>query len=277
MLCLPGVAAGGERRPGGRATRATCDVLETVEPAFAGEFLEIRELAFAHPLLDQPRVHPVEAEDHHLLGDDSGRGARAAGGQGHRAEQQGKSGCRSHLHRVLNVGMSRKYSMQGSCPCPAERALPDTIRACGHLGVDLGGRRIGLAISDASGVLARPLEVIEARGPAQLARVVEAIGRRRRQRKTGWVSWSWGCRGGSTARRTIRRPRVTAFVEALRARIRQPVVLQDERLSSVEAESRLAARDRDWRSRKKKLDAAAAAVILQDYLDEAGQKTEDRS
>ena len=69
---------------------------------------------------------------------------------------------------------------------------------------------------------------------------------------------------------------VTAFVETLRARIPQPVVLQDERLSSVEAESRLALRDRDWRSRKKKLDAAAAAVILQDYLDEAGQKPEAR-
>jgi len=46
------------------------------------------------------------------------------------------------------------------------------------------------------------------------------------------------------------------------------VTLQDERLSSREAESRLALRDKDWRSRKARLDAAAAAVILQDYLDE---------
>ncbi len=69
---------------------------------------------------------------------------------------------------------------------------------------------------------------------------------------------------------------VTAFVEALRARISQPVVFQDERLSSVEAESRLALRDRDWRSRKKKLDAAAAAVILQDYLDARERNPEAR-
>ena len=63
-------------------------------------------------------------------------------------------------------------------------------------------------------------------------------------------------------------PVVLAFVEALQgARRRSRSTLQDERLSSVEAESRLALRDRDWRSRKKKLDAAAAAVILQDYLD----------
>ena len=45
------------------------------------------------------------------------------------------------------------------------------------------------------------------------------------------------------------------------------MTLQDERLSSREAESRLALRDKDWRSRKAKLDAAAAAIILQDYLD----------
>ena len=44
-------------------------------------------------------------------------------------------------------------------------------------------------------------------------------------------------------------------------------MLQDERLTSVEAESRLAVRERDWRKRKARLDAAAAAVILQDYLD----------
>jgi RNase H-fold protein (predicted Holliday junction resolvase) len=45
------------------------------------------------------------------------------------------------------------------------------------------------------------------------------------------------------------------------------VLAADERLSSYEAESRLALRERDWRKRKQKLDAAAAAVILQDYLD----------
>jgi RNase H-fold protein (predicted Holliday junction resolvase) len=43
--------------------------------------------------------------------------------------------------------------------------------------------------------------------------------------------------------------------------------MQDERLTSHEAESRLALRERDWRRRKEKLDAAAAAIVLQDYLD----------
>jgi putative Holliday junction resolvase len=46
-----------------------------------------------------------------------------------------------------------------------------------------------------------------------------------------------------------------------------PVHLQDERLTSREAESRLAVGERDWRARKAKLDAAAAAIILQDFID----------
>jgi putative transcription antitermination factor YqgF len=46
-----------------------------------------------------------------------------------------------------------------------------------------------------------------------------------------------------------------------------PIVRMDERLTSREAESRLAVRERDWRRRKERLDAAAAAIILQDYLD----------
>jgi putative Holliday junction resolvase len=69
---------------------------------------------------------------------------------------------------------------------------------------------------------------------------------------------------------------VTDLARRLRASIALPVVLQDERLSSHEAESFLARREKDWRKRKAQLDAASAAVILQDYLDEARvQKDQD--
>jgi putative Holliday junction resolvase len=53
----------------------------------------------------------------------------------------------------------------------------------------------------------------------------------------------------------------------LSATLTIPVLTQDERLSSYEAEARLATKEKDWRKRKARLDAAAAAVILQDYLD----------
>jgi RNase H-fold protein (predicted Holliday junction resolvase) len=45
-------------------------------------------------------------------------------------------------------------------------------------------------------------------------------------------------------------------------------------LTSREAESRLAVRERDWRKRKARLDAASAAIILQDYLDRATRQVD---
>jgi putative holliday junction resolvase len=62
-------------------------------------------------------------------------------------------------------------------------------------------------------------------------------------------------------------PVVEEIAAALRRLVDVPVVLQDERLTSREAESLLARTERDWRKRKVHLDAMAAAVILQDYLD----------
>ena len=62
-------------------------------------------------------------------------------------------------------------------------------------------------------------------------------------------------------------PIVETFARTLGSKVSMPVVLQDERLSSREAESRLAVDEKDWRKRKSKIDAAAAAIILQDYLD----------
>ncbi len=133
--------------------------------------------------------------------------------------------------------------------------------------MDVGRRRIGLAISDRTGVLARPLEVLHAEGTARLPAVVSAA-----ERLAGDED-GLGAIVVGLPRRLDGSPNeqttdVLAFAEALRRAVRQPVALQDERLTSVEAESRLAIRDRDWRSRKKRLDAAAAAIILQDYLDE---------
>jgi putative Holliday junction resolvase len=67
------------------------------------------------------------------------------------------------------------------------------------------------------------------------------------------------------------------LAEALAAEMRVPVHLQDERLTSREAEAILAQREPDWRKRKKMIDAMAAALVLQDYLDRTdpiGPRTE---
>ncbi|MGE0814876.1 MAG: Holliday junction resolvase RuvX [Vicinamibacterales bacterium] len=136
------------------------------------------------------------------------------------------------------------------------------------LGIDYGARRIGLALSDASGTLASPLTVLERPpGERETVRLVsETVGRLSAEDDgLGAVVVGWPRRlDGSPNDQT---PIVEAFARALGAAISVPVVLQDERLTSHEAESRLAVRERDWRARKRKLDAAAAAIVLQDYLD----------
>jgi putative Holliday junction resolvase len=138
------------------------------------------------------------------------------------------------------------------------------------VGIDFGGRRIGVAVSDASRVLARPLETLQ-RPPGGDERqavglVLEVLARLDREGDpadtlvVGLPRRLDGSPNGQT-------PLVERFVARLRTATPVTVVMQDERLSSHEAESRLAERERDWRKRKARLDAAAAAVILQDYLD----------
>ena len=135
------------------------------------------------------------------------------------------------------------------------------------MGIDLGERRIGVAISDASGTLARPLKTIQrgisdADAVEQLRAMIEEISA---EDEVGSVVVGLPKRlDGSPNPQTLR---VGTMVTLLSARLALPIYTQDERLSSREAEERLSLREKDWRKRKAKLDAAAAAVILQDYLD----------
>jgi putative Holliday junction resolvase len=134
--------------------------------------------------------------------------------------------------------------------------------------VDLGLKRVGLAISDASGTVARPLRTIE-RGPSDAAAatvLAEALSALAAD-EDGLEAIVVGLPKRLDGSDTDQTPHVRRMVERLRAVIATPILLQDERLSSQEADSRLALIERDWRKRKARLDAAAAAVILQDYLD----------
>jgi putative Holliday junction resolvase len=139
------------------------------------------------------------------------------------------------------------------------------------MGIDLGQRRIGLAISDATATLARPLKTIE-RGASDeqaadaLYTAIQATNAELGGDDTiGCVVVGLPTRlDGSASDQTAR---VRKMVALLATRVAVPIVLQDERLSSHEAEERLSFREKDWRKRKARLDAASAAVILQDYLD----------
>lgn len=138
------------------------------------------------------------------------------------------------------------------------------------LGIDYGRRRIGLALSDPSGLLARPWKSIV--GHAKVGRVADALAAeilRLRAEDDGLEAVVLGFPRRLNGEETTHTATVEALAGALRARVAVPVVLQDERLSSHEAEQMLARTIKDWRKRKPLLDSAAAAVILQDYLDHA--------
>jgi putative Holliday junction resolvase len=135
------------------------------------------------------------------------------------------------------------------------------------LGIDVGRRRVGLAISDPSGTLARPLTTLTITSPADAVDRVVAEVTRLVAEDDGLAGIVVGMPSRLDGSPGTETPGVAAFMAALGARVPVPIVGGDERLTSVEAESRLAVAERDWRRRKKKLDAAAAAIILQDYLD----------
>ncbi|MGB7217581.1 MAG: Holliday junction resolvase RuvX [Vicinamibacterales bacterium] len=135
------------------------------------------------------------------------------------------------------------------------------------LGIDVGRRRVGLAISDTSGTLARPLSTVTVASAADaVARVLAEVTRLAAE-DDGLSAIVVGMPARLDGRPTTETPYVAAFIDALKTRTPIAVLTEDERLSSREAESRLAVKEKDWRRRKAKLDAAAAAVILQDYLD----------
>ncbi len=130
------------------------------------------------------------------------------------------------------------------------------------MGVDYGGRRIGIAVSE-SGLLASPHSVIpnDERALDRLAHLsmeVEAdtivVGVARRSRSTA---------GEEKFRR---------FAEQLRQKTCKSVVLWDESLSTVEAAERLRSSGRKSRNQHD-IDMYAAAVILQSYLDHLAGRT----
>jgi len=134
------------------------------------------------------------------------------------------------------------------------------------LAIDVGERRVGFAISDPTRTLARPLATLTVVPGQALDTVAHKIAQLASE-DDGVAEIVVGMPvhlDGSPSEQTTR---VAAFVDGLRIRTPIPIRMADERLTSREAESRLAVNERDWRKRKKTLDAAAAAIFLQEYLD----------
>lgn len=131
------------------------------------------------------------------------------------------------------------------------------------LALDVGDARIGVALSDETGTLASGLVTLKAVGPRRDAQAVASLVR---EHGAGEVVVGLPLRlDGSLGPQG---EKVMAFVERLRRVLRVPVVARDERLTSVAADERLAEAGVRRRDRKARIDQAAAALILQEVLDE---------
>ena len=132
------------------------------------------------------------------------------------------------------------------------------------LGLDVGERRIGVALSDPEGIIATPFEMVLASGngpESDIARVLELV----RENDAGLIvvglPLSMDGSAGPQARR------VQAFVNELSARAPVPVEVWDERLSTVVSQRLMRDAGTKKRRRQERRDIAAAAVILQGFLD----------
>jgi putative Holliday junction resolvase len=134
------------------------------------------------------------------------------------------------------------------------------------LAFDFGTRRIGVAVGEPLLGSARPLTTIDAEDNARrfsaIARLIEEW-----QPEQLVVGIPLGLDGEEHEMTQ----RCRRFAHQLEGRFRLAVALVDERLSSADAESRLASKGQGWKQRKLSLDAEAATTILEDYF---SQRTE---
>ena len=134
-----------------------------------------------------------------------------------------------------------------------------------YMGLDVGDKTIGVAMSDEIGVTANPVTVISRTG--SLKREIGEIRRLVQENGIGRIVVGMPFMlDGSVG---IQAEKVQAFVEHLRRRITVPVVTWDERLTTAEVERILIASDQSREKRKKVIDKMAAAVILRSYMDRA--------
>lgn len=131
-----------------------------------------------------------------------------------------------------------------------------------YLGLDLGSKTCGVAISDRKGIIATSLEVIRYYDYEDLFHQLELVVINRKV--DAFVLGNPKNLDNSLSKRS----EITIeFKELLEERFHKEVFLQDERLSTVEAENLLISNDTKRKNRKKVIDKIAAAIILQAFLD----------
>ena len=130
------------------------------------------------------------------------------------------------------------------------------------MGIDFGLARIGIALSDDTKFLATPFETYKRQGEdSDIKHLLEIIKNKYVDEIVCGLPMNMAGEEQEIAIKT------REFMEKLNEQTNITIKFVDERLSSLMAEEMLKETERDWKKRKEKLDAVAASIILQDYLD----------
>ena len=133
-----------------------------------------------------------------------------------------------------------------------------------YIGLDLGTKTLGISISDALGLIASFYKTIEFKEEdynSLIEPLKEIISEKKVECIVLGLPKNMNNSVGFAGERSLN------FKKILESNFDIPVVLEDERLSSVEANNIMIASDISRKKRKKKVDALAATIILQRYLD----------
>ena len=135
------------------------------------------------------------------------------------------------------------------------------------LGMDVGARRIGLAVSDPLGITAQGIETLERRNKRTDFGILERVVKRY---EVGEIVVGYPLRmSGSTG---IQSEKMAGFAEELRRKFAIPVHLWDERLTTAEAHRVLDQTEMSTRRRGEVIDQMAAVLILQSFLEARSQE-----
>lgn len=129
-----------------------------------------------------------------------------------------------------------------------------------YLAIDYGSKRTGMAICDAEERLASPYAVIE-NPKIVLDKISETVKKEQIEAIVVGLPLNMDDSEGPQAKLVLK------FAEQLKSLVDIPVQFQDERLSSFSAEQKLLSGDYTRKKKKKRLDAVAAAEILQAFLE----------
>lgn len=141
-------------------------------------------------------------------------------------------------------------------------SLPPNVQHGRILALDLGSRRIGLAVTDALGITAQPLRTLNRKNnKADFAALLRLV------RKHGVSEIVLGLPLTMRGESGTQAEKASAFAEELRAASGLPVHLIDERLTSAAAHRLLDESGLTREQRKGKVDAMAAVMILQSFLE----------